>query len=65
MTHEAYLSILCQCHVSLDVFPFGGGVTIMDSLFGCSTKSIPVVTLPSLQVSISLVLVIDSLTVIV
>lgn len=34
--HRTYASVLCKLHVSVDPFPFGGGVTLCDALAcGC------------------------------
>ena len=45
MSHEDYMTVLCSMSVNLDPFPFGGGVTLTDSMF-CG---VPFVTIPSLQ----------------
>ena len=45
LSYEEYLVLLAIGDVMLDTLPFGGGVTIFESLAVCT----PVVTLPSLQ----------------
>ncbi|CAM9256412.1 unnamed protein product, partial [Choristocarpus tenellus] len=45
MPSKEFFRLQCQAAVVLDPFPFGGGVTMLESL-GCGT---PVVTAPSLQ----------------
>lgn len=44
---ELYNYILCGGDITLDSFPFGGGVTLSDSI----KCNIPFITLPSYQVS--------------
>ena len=46
MAKAEYEKLLCQMSVNLDPFPFGGGVTLWDSVH-CH---VPFVTLPELQV---------------
>ena len=45
-----YTQAVCSMHVNLDLFPFGGGVTVMDSCF-CDS---PVVTCAHLQVRVGI-----------
>ena len=45
MSPEDYMAIVCSMSVNLDTFPFGGGVTLIDSL-DCG---VPFVTLPDHQ----------------
>lgn len=47
VAHSVYKELLCKMHVNLDPFPFGGGVTLMDSCL-CG---VPFVTLPQMQVT--------------
>jgi len=44
--HSTYKQLLCSMHINLDPYPFGGGVTLMDSCL-CG---VPFVTLPNQQV---------------
>lgn len=46
MPSKDYLKLVGLADVTLDPFPFGGGVTIMDSLL----RNVPVVSAGSLQV---------------
>jgi hypothetical protein len=48
MKHEHYNALLCTMDVTLDTFPFGGGVTLSDALHGCS-PAVPFVTQGALQ----------------
>lgn len=32
MAHEQYARLVCNTDITLDTFPFGGGVTLTDSL---------------------------------
>lgn len=67
MSHDSYLRLVCGCDVTLDPFPFGGGVTLVDSL-SCGlfppqdsfATSIPFVTSPALQSVLHLGAGIDS-----
>ena len=45
MSDEDYMTVLCSMSVNLDPFPFGGGVTLTDSL----QCGVPYVTIPSMQ----------------
>ena len=45
LTPQEYLTLLALGDVMLDPFPFGGGVTVLESLAVCT----PVITLPSAQ----------------
>eukprot|EP00597_Dinobryon_sp_UTEXLB2267_P011108 CAMPEP_0170103430 /NCGR_PEP_ID=MMETSP0020_2-20130122/3490_1 /TAXON_ID=98059 /ORGANISM="Dinobryon sp., Strain UTEXLB2267" /LENGTH=441 /DNA_ID=CAMNT_0010326997 /DNA_START=616 /DNA_END=1941 /DNA_ORIENTATION=+ len=53
MSHERYIQLLCGVDVSLDPFPFGGGVTLSDSSGGScgrfGAKNVPFITCASLQ----------------
>jgi hypothetical protein len=53
MSHESYMQLLCGMDVSLDPFPFGGGVTLSDSSGGScgryGARNVPFVTCSSLQ----------------
>ena len=46
--HNTYEDIICGADVTLDPFPFGGGVTLTDSL-SCPLKPVPYVTSGYLQ----------------
>ena len=46
--HSTYEDIICGVDVTLDPFPFGGGVTLADSL-SCPLKPVPYVTSGYLQ----------------
>jgi predicted O-linked N-acetylglucosamine transferase (SPINDLY family) len=48
MDSSGYRRTLCGAHVSLDPFPFGGGVTMVDAVH-CYPRVVPFVTLPSAQ----------------
>lgn len=48
MSHKEYKNIVCSSSISLDPFPFGGGVTMIDAL-SCSTTVVPFVTTTSLH----------------
>lgn len=49
MQHAAYAALLCAMDVTLDTFPFGGGVTLSDALYGCAKTVVPFVTAGQLQ----------------
>jgi hypothetical protein len=59
MNHDSYLRLICGCDVTLDPFPFGGGVTLVDSLScglfpiqgqnSSTAHPVPFVTSPQLQ----------------
>jgi hypothetical protein len=57
MPHDLYSKLVCGVDVTLDPFPFGGGVTLTDSLLCPSRASeqeesviVPFVTSSALQV---------------
>eukprot|EP01034_Spumella_vulgaris_P021386 gene21386-27416_t len=49
MPHTQYARLLCGVDVSLDPFPFGGGVTLCDAVSGGCDWSVPFVTSGALQ----------------
>jgi len=52
MSHDLYIRLVCGCDVTLDPFPFGGGVTLVDSLscpWTSHSSSVPFVTSAHLQ----------------
>ena len=53
MNHDKYMKLLCGMDVSLDPFPFGGGVTLSDSSGGScgwfGARNVPFITCASLQ----------------
>jgi hypothetical protein len=49
MKHAEYSALLCRMDITLDTFPFGGGVTLSDALLGCGDEVVPFVTTGSLQ----------------
>lgn len=49
MAYKDYMDFLCRMDVSLDPFPFGGGVTLTDLFSGYCKYSVPFVTSGLLQ----------------
>jgi hypothetical protein len=49
MPHAEYARLLCGVDVSLDPFPFGGGVTLCDAVSGGCDSPVPFVTSGALQ----------------
>jgi hypothetical protein len=49
MPHAQYARLLCGVDVSLDPFPFGGGVTLCDAVSGGCVSPVPFVTSGALQ----------------
>lgn len=64
MPHKMYETLVCGMDVTLDPFPFGGGVTMTDSLLCHGGRSVPFVTASVLQVSFPGIFVFSSMKIV-